>query len=89
MNGHVNNVEYMRWILDSVPEELRRAHTCGSITLEYKSEAEAGSEIACATAEPAALARGGGRGLLHSIAPSAPGGGEIVRGVSSWLPRGG
>ena len=98
MNGHVNNVEYMRWALDGVPVDIRRKFTCVSMTLEYKSEAEVGSRIASSVTEGAA---GGDSGLqpgelrlMHSIhalsspsTTSSSSGDEIIRGVSKWLPR--
>ncbi|KAK1326812.1 hypothetical protein QJS10_CPA01g01396 [Acorus calamus] len=38
MNHHVNNVKYVRWMLESIPEQFLEGHQLSSITLEYRRE---------------------------------------------------
>lgn len=38
MNQHVNNVKYIGWALESVPQSLSVAHELTSMVLEYKRE---------------------------------------------------
>ncbi|KAG0616393.1 hypothetical protein M758_5G111500 [Ceratodon purpureus] len=38
MNQHVNNVKYISWVLESVPQSLLVAHELASMTLEYRRE---------------------------------------------------
>ncbi|CAM6015906.1 unnamed protein product [Sphagnum balticum] len=38
MNQHVNNVKYIGWVLESVPQSLSVAHELTSMTLEYRRE---------------------------------------------------
>ncbi|CAM6110173.1 unnamed protein product [Calypogeia fissa] len=38
MNQHVNNVKYIGWVLESVPQSLSVAHELTSMVLEYKRE---------------------------------------------------
>ncbi len=41
-NGHVNNVRYITWAIDSLPESFSRLHTPVSIRVQYKKELAAG-----------------------------------------------
>lgn len=38
VNYHVNNVKYVKWILENVPEEFLKNHQISSMILEYKRE---------------------------------------------------
>lgn len=38
MNQHVNNVKYISWVFESVPQSLVVAHELASMTLEYRRE---------------------------------------------------
>ncbi|XXG65616.1 hypothetical protein AAC387_Pa05g3273 [Persea americana] len=38
MNQHVNNVKYVRWMLEAIPELFLESHQLSSIKLEYKRE---------------------------------------------------
>ncbi|XP_058091800.1 palmitoyl-acyl carrier protein thioesterase, chloroplastic-like [Magnolia sinica] len=38
MNHHVNNVKYVRWMLETIPELFLEAHQLSSIILEYRRE---------------------------------------------------
>ncbi|KAG7973779.1 hypothetical protein I3843_06G014300 [Carya illinoinensis] len=38
MNQHVNNVKYLRWMLETIPDEILESHQLCSIILEYRRE---------------------------------------------------
>ncbi|XP_024536260.1 palmitoyl-acyl carrier protein thioesterase, chloroplastic [Selaginella moellendorffii] len=52
MNQHVNNVKYIGWVLESVPQALLVAHELMSMTLEYRRECAA-SDIVTSLTSPA------------------------------------
>lgn len=94
MNGHVNNVQYMMWILDSVPAAVRAAMMCTSITIEYRSESEVGSSVRCMTLEETDDDEREGdsmgtRVFLHSVhtvsEPDGARGAEVARARSRWV----
>ena len=45
MNGHVNNVRYTEWILDSIPEEVHNKSTLRSWEINYLAEVMPGEEV--------------------------------------------
>nr|GEU78137.1 oleoyl-acyl carrier protein thioesterase, chloroplastic-like [Tanacetum cinerariifolium] len=40
MNKHVNNVTYIGWVLESIPQEVINTHELQSITLDYRRECQ-------------------------------------------------
>ncbi|GMP83541.1 hypothetical protein CsSME_00037418 [Camellia sinensis var. sinensis] len=38
MNHHVNNVKYVRWMLETIPDQFLENHQLSSMTLEYRRE---------------------------------------------------
>ncbi|XP_057437093.1 oleoyl-acyl carrier protein thioesterase 1, chloroplastic [Lotus japonicus] len=40
MNKHVNNVTYIGWVLESMPQEIIDSHELRSITLDYRRECQ-------------------------------------------------
>ncbi|GMY18474.1 palmitoyl-acyl carrier protein thioesterase, chloroplastic [Fagus crenata] len=38
MNHHVNNVKYVRWMLETIPDEILESHKLSTIILEYRRE---------------------------------------------------
>ncbi|XP_068331972.1 palmitoyl-acyl carrier protein thioesterase, chloroplastic-like [Pyrus communis] len=38
MNHHVNNVKYVRWMLETIPDDILESHQLTGITLEYRKE---------------------------------------------------
>ena len=100
MNGHVNNVQYMTWILDSVPAAVRESCSCTSITVEYRSESEVGSNVCCTTrtmqgddeaASSTACDTDGNANdtheLLHTVrtAGNTSARNEVARAISTWI----
>ncbi|KAL8129288.1 hypothetical protein V2J09_018443 [Rumex salicifolius] len=45
MNQHVNNVTYIGWVLESIPQEIINTHELGSITLDYRRECQHGNVV--------------------------------------------
>jgi fatty acyl-ACP thioesterase A len=79
MNGHVNNVVYVQWLLESVPPETWQNHVLSEIILEYRSECNFGDSVTatCCEIEEASDTYV----LLHKL---ARGEGEIVRAKTVW-----
>ncbi|CAN6727766.1 unnamed protein product [Malus baccata var. baccata] len=38
MNHHVNNVKYVKWMLETIPDDILESHQLTGITLEYRKE---------------------------------------------------
>ncbi|XP_023520826.1 palmitoyl-acyl carrier protein thioesterase, chloroplastic-like [Cucurbita pepo subsp. pepo] len=51
MNHHVNNVKYLRWMLETIPDHVLESHQLSSIILEYRREC-ASSDIVQSLCEP-------------------------------------
>ncbi|MEA2069350.1 MAG: thioesterase [Verrucomicrobiota bacterium] len=51
MNGHVNNVRYIEWVLNSLPLEFHQAHGLQSLEVNYLAEAVYGHSVSICTDE--------------------------------------
>ncbi|KAL5194819.1 Palmitoyl-acyl carrier protein thioesterase, chloroplastic [Glycine soja] len=51
MNQHVNNVKYVRWMLETIPDQILEEHQLSGITLEYRRECGS-SDIVQSLCEP-------------------------------------
>lgn len=49
LNGHVNNVRYMEWAVESVPRSATEGHLLHQLELQFKAETHYGETIAVAT----------------------------------------
>ncbi|KXZ43891.1 hypothetical protein GPECTOR_78g79 [Gonium pectorale] len=45
MNGHINNVTYLAWTLESVPESVYDSYSLYEIEVDFKAECKAGDTI--------------------------------------------
>ncbi|KAF5450961.1 hypothetical protein F2P56_031270 [Juglans regia] len=45
MNHHVNNVKYVRWMLETIPDEILESHQLSSIILEYRKECGSSDKV--------------------------------------------
>ena len=45
MNGHINNVTYTGWVLETVPEEVQKERQLYQIEIDYKSECRSGDLV--------------------------------------------
>ncbi|WP_168433555.1 acyl-[acyl-carrier-protein] thioesterase [Pontiella sulfatireligans] len=52
MNGHVNNIRYIEWVLSSLPLEFHQTHSFESLEVNYLAEAVYGHDVSVCT-EPA------------------------------------
>lgn len=53
-NGHVNNVRYVEWMLNSLPLEFHQAHVLQSLEVNYLAEAVYGHSVSICTSETSA-----------------------------------
>ncbi|KAB1999452.1 hypothetical protein ES319_D12G162900v1 [Gossypium barbadense] len=51
MNQHVNNVKYVRWMLETIPDKFLERHQLSSIILEYRRECGS-SEVVQSLCQP-------------------------------------
>jgi len=61
MNGHVNNVRYMEWVLDSLPLKFHQTHALQSVEVNYLAEAVYGHVVSVCSKATDPL------DLVHSI----------------------
>ncbi|KLU65415.1 acyl-ACP thioesterase [Desulfosporosinus acididurans] len=53
-NGHVNNANYLQWILEAVPDHIYQDCYLSSLEIQYKKETTYGSKIrSCCKCDPA------------------------------------
>lgn len=45
MNGHINNVTYVNWILETIPEEVQDERQLYQIEIDYKNECTSGDLV--------------------------------------------
>jgi acyl-ACP thioesterase len=84
INGHVNNVRYVEYCLESVPEAWITENRCIGIDIQFRTEAFAGDKLlsACTASEPDS----GRDTFLHTLTRESDSA-EIVRMRSWWDKR--
>ncbi len=50
INGHVNNIKYIEWCLDSVPADFQKDHIVKKLSIEFIQETYADNEVKVKTA---------------------------------------
>jgi medium-chain acyl-[acyl-carrier-protein] hydrolase len=75
MNGHVNNVRYIEWVLNSLALDFHETHQLQEFEVNFLAEALYGHEVAIATEKVDA------NHLSHSIVAN---GDELFRAKSVW-----
>ncbi len=75
-NNHVNNVHYLEWMLESLPEEVYFQATPKKLDIEYKQAAKLGDEVVARTVS------GEGGAFAHVVINRA--GAVLARAVSTW-----
>ena len=64
LNGHVNNIGYVEWALESLPEEVADRHRLERLVVHYRGQTRLGAELRAAVqVDPA----DGGLRALHRI----------------------
>jgi acyl-ACP thioesterase len=82
-NGHVNNVNYLAWALEALPEAIRRGCYLASIRGQFKREVTYGSMVKAALAGPDLEGT-----MKHGVFASGPSGSYLAAAARSrWLPR--
>ncbi|KAJ4848990.1 hypothetical protein Tsubulata_018729 [Turnera subulata] len=51
MNNHVNNVKYVKWMMESIPDQFLESHQLSGIILEYRKECGS-SDVVQSLCEP-------------------------------------
>lgn len=74
-NGHVNNVRYMDWVLNTLPLEFHQAHALKALDVNYLAEAVYGHEVSICTEEADPLH------FNHSVRVE---GADLFRAQSVW-----
>ncbi|NOX37655.1 MAG: hypothetical protein GXO78_08970 [Calditrichaeota bacterium] len=68
VNGHANNVAFVEWCLDAVPDEIRHSCMLTELEMHYRAEAGLGDRI---ISEAEVISRKGKRILLHKLIKTA------------------
>ncbi|KAI3450841.1 hypothetical protein Pfo_007506 [Paulownia fortunei] len=73
MNQHVNNVAYIGWLLESMPQEIIYSHELQSLTLDYKRECQHDDVIDSLTSLESIMTEEAGseHQLINGCTPSA------------------
>jgi acyl-ACP thioesterase len=80
INDHVNNLHYVEWIVESVPEEVWRETTPAEIQVEFKRAVRHGETVRIDTFET-------GDAYAHRVSTSgAPG--DVVLARTRWTVPG-
>ena len=86
-NHHVNNVRYMDWIIESVPEECRRDRRIADLELMFRAEAYRNDMIVARIMAdaPEKGETSADTAFCHSLVRETDGK-ELVRAKSVWAP---
>ncbi len=84
INGHVNNVCYTKFCLESVPQEWEDTHRCMGLDIQFRSESFAGDAYSsfCVESEESEIHKT----LLHGLTRSEDNK-EIVRMRTWWKEK--
>ncbi len=66
INGHVNNVSYISWILESAPEEVLRTGSCHELEIHYRAEAFYGRPLLARISQDE-ISQKGQTSFLHDL----------------------
>ncbi|KAA3482834.1 palmitoyl-acyl carrier protein thioesterase, chloroplastic-like [Gossypium australe] len=69
MNHHVNNVKYVRWMLETIPDKFLESHQLSGIVLEYRRECGSSDRVQslCQPDEDETLTNGVEQSLLKNM----------------------
>ncbi|KAE8686483.1 origin recognition complex subunit 4-like [Hibiscus syriacus] len=69
MNHHVNNVKYVRWMLETIPDKFLESHQLSGIVLEYRRECGSSDRVQslCQPDEDEILTNGVEQSLLKNM----------------------
>ncbi|KAJ0783332.1 putative oleoyl-[acyl-carrier-protein] hydrolase [Helianthus annuus] len=91
MNKHVNNVTYIGWVLESIPQEVIDTHELQTITLDYRRECQHDDVVDSLTSSESPAVNGCASGenlskFLHLLRSSGEGL-ELNRGRTEWRKK--
>lgn len=75
---HINNVKYIEWCIESLPDEYLKGRTVHEIDINFRAEGNLGDSLIIKTAES-----GTADTFIHSVT-DGPGAKDLVRMRSSW-----
>ena len=78
MNNHVNNVHYVEWLAEAVPEDVWRGGRVGELDVEYKRGVNFGDTVRIDSHAA------GEHAWVHRM---TAGGNDVVLARSVWVPR--
>lgn len=81
LNGHINNVRYIEWLLDTLPPELRRTHHLSKLAVNFVGEGRAGELMDLRSAEDGS--RTEQRSFSHAASRRSDGT-QLCRARSLW-----
>ncbi|BDG07349.1 acyl-[acyl-carrier-protein] thioesterase [Anaeromyxobacter paludicola] len=82
VNQHVNNLSYVAWALESVPEETWRRQRLAALDVQFLAECHYGAAVLSRTAAA-------GQGVFRHAIVREEDGRELARLETDWLPRAG
>ena len=82
LNGHVNNVVYAGWLLETVPEDFYHHNRLAGIELGFRAEAFAGEEVVAGYERQVTPDNFSFVHQLNAVAD----GRELVRARTKWVP---
>lgn len=91
-NGHINNVCYLAWAMEAVPEEIYQDYHLKEVEMDFKAECTAGDEVECLgmplSDGPSSSSSGGQYQYLHLLRKrGADGPQEVWRARTTWVPK--
>ncbi|KAK9804180.1 hypothetical protein WJX73_009384 [Symbiochloris irregularis] len=89
MNGHINNVTYLGWALETIPEGMASDYTLHQVEIDFKSECLAGDTVESLGSRLQEETNGEGVvRYLHLVRCCKDGDcRELVRARSTWRPN--
>ncbi len=79
LNSHVNNVNYVRWVLSHMPPSVYEGRLISVLDTYFMTSAKLGDELICRAA-------GDGQSCVHSIV-RVPDGAEVFRAKTEWKDK--
>lgn len=86
MNGHVNNVRYLEWALEEVPDDVVDGCSLSEVAIEFRREALYGDTIESIACRDPSEELSGGRVFQHYLRRQGDDA-ELIRARSVWQPK--
>ncbi len=83
-NGHVNNLAYVAWVVESVPRDVLRASAPRSLEISFRAECRDEADVAVERGRDAAESRDGRDVFRHRIVERGSGR-ELALARTEWL----